>query len=163
MLIVGVTAGGGDLLQPLKGLADRTESQRRELAFKPVKGIEGLQAELRAATAQSQPVMLDFYADWCVSCKELERYTFSDPAVQAALADVVLLRSDVTANDARDQTLLKALGLFGPPAILFFGPDGRERPEYRVVGYVEADFFEAHVRNAVSGSGRIVSKTAVGL
>jgi thiol:disulfide interchange protein DsbD len=107
--------------------------------------------------------MLDFYADWCVSCKELERYTFSDSVVQATLADVVLLRTDVTADDARDQALLKALGLFGPPAILFFGPDGRERPEYRVVGYVEADFFEAHVRKAVSSGGRTVAKTAVGL
>jgi thiol:disulfide interchange protein DsbD len=163
LLIVGVSGGGGDLFQPLKGLANRAETERRGLPFKPVKGIEGLQAELRAATAQAKPVMLDFYADWCVSCKELERYTFSDPAVQAALADVVLLRTDVTANDAQDQALLKSLGLFGPPAILFFGPDGRERPQYRVVGYVEADVFEAHIRKAVPGGGRTVTKTAVRL
>jgi thiol:disulfide interchange protein DsbD len=163
LLIVGVTGGSGDLFQPLKGLGGRAETERRGLPFKPVKGMDGLQAELRVAAVQSKPVMLDFYADWCVSCKELERYTFSDPAVQAALADVVLLRTDVTANDAQDQALLKVLGLFGPPAILFFGPDGRERPEFRVVGYVEADVFEVHVRKAVSGGDRSVAKSAVGL
>ena len=78
--------------------------------------------------------MFDFYADWCVSCKEMERFTFSDPAVQATLADVLLLQTDVTANDALDQALLNEFGLFGPPAILFFGPDGRERRELRVIG-----------------------------
>ena len=69
-------------------------------------------------------VMFDYYADWCVSCKEMERFTFTDPAVQAALANVLLLQTDVTGNDTRDRALLDEFGLFGPPAIQFFGPDG---------------------------------------
>jgi thiol:disulfide interchange protein DsbD len=95
--------------------------------------------------------MLDYYADWCVSCKEMERYTFSDASVQAALAGTLLLQADVTANDAEDQELLKRFKLFGPPAILFFGPDGRERPNYRVVGYMKAQHFLAVVEKATSG------------
>ena len=97
--------------------------------------------------------MLDFYADWCVSCKELERYTFSDPGVQAILANVVLLQSDVTANDLEDQALLNTLGLFGPPAILFFGPDGRERRQFRVVGFMDALEFGGHASKAIGGYG----------
>ena len=105
------------------------------------------------AAAQGKPVMLDFYADWCVSCKELERYTFSDPGVQAALANVVILQTDVTANDAEDQALLRAFGLFGPPAILFFGEDGKERPRFRIVGFVNAQDFRAHATKAVARGG----------
>ena len=90
--------------------------------------------------------MLDFYADWCVTCKELERDTFSDPEVRTLLRDTVLLQSDVTANDTEDQTLLTELGLFGPPAILFFGPDGDERRPYRVIGFMDAESFSRHLR-----------------
>lgn len=94
--------------------------------------------------------MLDFYADWCVTCKELEKYTFSDAQVQAVLAGTVLLRTDVTANDERDQALLRQLGLFGPPAVLFFGADGKERSAYRMVGYMDAELFLEHARGALS-------------
>ena len=89
--------------------------------------------------------MLDFYADWCISCKEMEKYTFSDPAVQAALSDYVLLQTDVTANDKEDQALLARYGLFGPPAILFFGPDGRENTPFRVVGFMNAEDFAGQI------------------
>ena len=85
--------------------------------------------------------MLDFYADWCVSCKEMEKYTFSEPAVRAALAKAVLLRADVTANDAEDQALLRHFGIFGPPTIAFYGTDGAERRNFRVVGYMKAKEF----------------------
>ena len=113
-------------------------------------GTGGFCANVAAASAQGRPVMLDFYADWCISCKEMEKFTFSDPAVQQALSGVVLLRADVTANDAQDQALLKQLGLIGPPAILFFAPDGKERAEYRLIGFLNAEKFLAHVRRVVS-------------
>ena len=152
LVMVGVAGGGGDLFRPLKGIALATTGERDDhaLAFRPVKGIDGLTAELDPAATRGQVVMFDYYADWCVSCKEMERFTFSDPAVQAALSDVLLLQTDVTANDARDQALLAEFGLFGPPAILFFGPDGRERRELRVVGFMKAADFLRVVERATS-------------
>jgi len=155
LIIVGAAGGANDVFRPLKGLSfiSGNPSAERKLTFKPVKGLEGLNAELRLAAAEGKPVMLDYYADWCVSCKELERYTFSDPDVQAALFNVVLLQTDVTANDAEDQALLRAFNLFGPPAILFFGTDGKERPQFRVVGFINAHDFRVHATEAVS-SGR---------
>jgi thiol:disulfide interchange protein DsbD len=93
--------------------------------------------------------MLDFYADWCVSCKEMEHQTFNDPAVHKALEQVVLLQADVTANDAEDKALLKHFGIFGPPSIMFFGPDGEERRAFRVVGYLDPQEFTAHVAQAL--------------
>ena len=150
LLMVGAATGGGDLLRPLGGLALVGSGERQGLVFKRVKGPEALRYELRAAAARGQAVMLDYYADWCVSCKEMERETFSDPAVQAALSGTVLLQTDVTANDELDQALLRQFGLYGPPAILFFGPDGVERPQYRVVGFVESDDFRELVEKAIA-------------
>ncbi len=151
LLMVGVAGGGGDLFRPLKGVALVSgEGAERELAFRRVKGIDGLSAALGPAAARGQVVMFDYYADWCVSCKEMERFTFSDPAVRAALANVLLLQTDVTANDALDRALLAEFGLFGPPAIQFFGPDGRERRELRVVGYMDADDFRRVVERATA-------------
>ena len=96
--------------------------------------------------------MLDFYADWCASCKEMERYTFPDPGVRAELDRAVLLQADVTANDAEDQALLKQLGILGPPSIVFFDASGRERPELRVVGFKPAAEFRTHLARAFGGS-----------
>ena len=93
--------------------------------------------------------MLDFYADWCVSCKEMEKYTFPTPEVRAALANTVWLQADVTANDATDQALLKHFGIFGPPTIAFYGTDGVERRNFRVVGYMKAAEFAPLVTNAL--------------
>jgi thiol:disulfide interchange protein DsbD len=87
--------------------------------------------------------MLDFYADWCVSCKEMEKLTFVDPAVKARLAGTVLLQVDVTANDADDKAMLKRFGLFGPPGIILFGRNGQEIPDSRVIGYQNAAKFAA--------------------
>ncbi|HMV17903.1 MAG TPA: thioredoxin family protein, partial [Rhodocyclaceae bacterium] len=88
-----------------------------------------------------RPVMLDFYADWCVSCKEMERFTFADPAVARRLAGVLLLQADVTANSEDDKALLKRFDLFGPPGILFFDAHGAERRAQRVIGFQAADAF----------------------
>ena len=154
LVMVGVAGGRGDLLRPLKGIGLVAGGEaERELAFKRVKGVDGLNAELHPAAARGQVVMLDYYADWCVSCKEMERFTFSDPAVRTALSGVLLLQTDVTANDALDEALLAEFGLFGPPAILFFGPDGRELPELRVVGFMNAGEFRRIVERAVSPVG----------
>jgi thioredoxin:protein disulfide reductase len=144
LVLIGVAAGGGGLLTPLKGLfggagGSGPATAVHALPFKRIKGVQGLEQAL--AAANGRPVMLDFYADWCVSCKEMEEYTFSDPAVQKALSNFVLLQADVTANDAADQALLKRFGLFGPPGIIFFGGNGREERNLRVVGYMPAGDF----------------------
>jgi len=149
LLMIGVASGGKDALQPLGTLfsASNTASgtQQKELEFKKVKGIEGLEAELQKAQAQGKVAMLDFYADWCVSCKEMERYTFSNANVRQSLQDVVLLQADVTDNDAFDKALLKKYGLVGPPSILFFDKHGNESRMFRLVGFLDADKFIAHI------------------
>jgi thiol:disulfide interchange protein DsbD len=104
------------------------------------------------ASAAGRSVLVDFSADWCTSCKEMERYTFTDPTVQAALSRTVLLRANVTQNDADDQALLHHFGIFGPPTIAFYGTDGRERAAYRVVGYMNAEAFVARTRAALNAS-----------
>jgi thiol:disulfide interchange protein DsbD len=93
---------------------------------------------------------VDFYADWCVACKEMEKYTFTDATVQAALANVVLLQADVTANDEQDKALLARFEIFGPPTIAFFGADGIERKNFRLVGFAPAEQFQQHVLSAFS-------------
>lgn len=150
VLMVGAATGGRYLLQPLQGLTTQgtnSSASQHALAFKPVKGLQQLRQEIALASSEDRPVMLDFYADWCVACKEMEKYTFSDPAVQSALSDMVLLQADVTPYDAQDRDLLKELNLIGPPAILFFGPDGIERGNYRLVGFSKAEDFLAHVQD----------------
>ena len=138
LLGVGAATGARDPLDPLAGL---TGEHRTALAFQRVKTVDDLSQVLAAAGREGRPVMLDFYADWCVSCKEMERDTFSDPAVQAALADAVLVQADVTVYDDADRALLERFGLFGPPAILFFSADGRELRNLRVIGFMDARDF----------------------
>jgi thiol:disulfide interchange protein DsbD len=92
--------------------------------------------------------MLDFYADWCVSCKEFDKYVFSDPQVIATLANTVSLQADVTANDEADQALLKRFGLIGPPGIILYDRSGSELSEYRIVGYKDASTFNDHLQRA---------------
>ena len=130
--IVGAASGGTDPLQPLARLASGPGDRAASVRFAPVRNLEELDAALRSA---GRPVMLDFYADWCVSCKEMERFTFTDPAVQARLAGALLLQADVTRNDADDKALLKRFNLFGPPGTIFFDASGREVPGARVVGF----------------------------
>ena len=138
LLGVGAATGARDPLDPLAGL---TGEHRTALAFQRVKTVDDLSQVLAAAGREGRPVMLDFYADWCVSCKEMERDTFSDPAVQAALAGAVLVQADVTVYDDADRALLERFGLFGPPAILFFSADGRELRSLRVIGFMDARDF----------------------
>ncbi len=156
LLLIGAAGGGRDPLAPLAHLniasAGTLEGgQPAHLQFQTVKTVADLEREVKAAAANGQPVMLDFYADWCVSCKEFEKYTFSDADVIGALAGTKLLQADVTANDDADQALLKSLGLIGPPSLLFWGPDGEERRNYRIVGFMKAEPFAAHVRRAIGG------------
>ena len=115
------------------------------LTFIPIENINALNHAL--AQAQGKPVMLDLYADWCVACKEFEKYTFSDPQVQNALKDTVLLQANVTANNEQDKALLKQLKVLGLPTILFFNEQGEEQPAQRVTGYMDAAAFSAHLRN----------------
>ncbi|MET0352312.1 MAG: protein-disulfide reductase DsbD [Rhizobacter sp.] len=132
---VGALSGGRDTFQPLAHLASRGGAPAAEAegpAFRRVSTVAELDQAIAAA---GRPVMLDFYADWCVSCKEYERFVFTDDQVRQRMDGFTLLQVDVTANNAHDKTLLKRFGLFGPPGIVFFGADGRENTAARVVGY----------------------------
>lgn len=137
--LVGAMAGSRDPLQPLAGLRGGS-AHPAELPFRTIKSLADLDREVAAAKAAGKPVMLDFYADWCVSCKEMEKYTFPEPAVHRALSGFVLLKADVTANDDTDQALMKKLGIIGPPATLYF-TGGAEHRELRLFGFEDADKF----------------------
>ncbi|MEP7057261.1 MAG: protein-disulfide reductase DsbD [Caldimonas sp.] len=137
-LLVGALSGSHDLLRPLSGIGGAAMQASSELPFRSIKTVADLDA--RIASASGRFVMLDFWAEWCVSCKEMDRFTFGDSRVQARLKNTLLLRADVTANNADDRALLRRFGLFGPPGIIFFDPRGKEVP-YRVIGYESADKF----------------------
>ena len=122
-----------------------TAQTQTHLNFTQIKTVDELNQAL--VEAKGKPVMLDLYADWCVACKEFEKYTFSDPQVQKALADTVLLQANVTANDAQDVALLKHLNVLGLPTILFFDGQGQEHPQARVSGFMDAETFSAHLRD----------------
>jgi thioredoxin:protein disulfide reductase len=145
-LLAGVLLGGSNPLKPIPQLA----GEQKHLEFKRIKSLADLEREVAAAKASGKSVMLDFYADWCVSCKEMEHNTFTESDVQGALVKTVLLQADVTANDDQDQELLKHFGIFGPPTIAFYGADGEERRNFRVVGFMKAAEFAAVVRQAVA-------------
>ena len=148
-LLLGALGGSRDLLQPLSvfqgGPAGAAET-KPHLAFKQVKNVAELDAAV--AAANGKPVMLDFYADWCVSCKEMERFTFADAKVLERLKDVVLLQADVTGNTPDDKALLARFKLFGPPGIIFFDANGQE-VAYRVVGFEKAEQFLASIDKAL--------------
>ena len=151
LMVVGAAAGGKDTIQPLRGLAvgGAGGGGAEHVAFKRVKTVADLDRELAAAASAGKPVMLDFYADWCVSCKEMERYTFSDATVIQEMGRFVLLQADVTANDAADQALMQGrFGIPGPPAMLFFDTAGNELRNFRLVGFKPAAEFAEHLRRA---------------
>lgn len=154
LLIVGASIGGGSMMQPLKGLqgtGDRSDiTIGHELDFKQIKGLTGLQQALETAKANKQPLMLDLYADWCASCKEMEAFTFTDSKVQTTLSTFMLIQADVTDNDEDDEALLKTLGVFGPPAIIFYDTSGKEIQGARVVGYMDAEDFETRLNQILT-------------
>jgi len=140
-MLIGALSNAKSPLQPLSGLiaAKETAQQHSALNFNRIKSIAELENLLKSA--QGKPIMLDFYADWCVSCKELEQFTFSDPRVQAALKDTLLLQADVTENTAEDKALLEKFNLFGPPGIIFFDKSAQPQSNLKIVGYKNADDF----------------------
>ena len=149
--VVGAAAGGDYWLRPLSGLTTATGAGPAEehKAFHRIKSLGDLERAIETASAENRPVMLDFYADWCVECIRMERNTFPEPQVQAEFERFDLLQADVTANDDLDQELMKAFGIIGPPAILFFDSDGREMKAYRLVGYFEGEEFAAHLQKVL--------------
>jgi thiol:disulfide interchange protein DsbD len=141
--VVGALSGSDNPLQPLGHFArgpGAAPAATQATSFRRIRTVAELEAALKVA---DRPVMLDFYADWCVSCKEMEHLTFSDPAVQPRMANALLLQADVTDNSAEAKALLRRFGLFGPPGVLFFDKQGREQADARVVGFVPAQGFVA--------------------
>jgi thiol:disulfide interchange protein DsbD len=147
--VVGALSGSRDVLQPLSGLrgAAAGEPAGPGVAFQRIGNIAELDAAI--AAAKGKVVMLDFYADWCVSCKEMERYTFTDPVVRSRMAAMVKVQADVTSGNADHQALLKRFRLFGPPGIVFFDPAGSEIQGLRVIGFMSADKFTAVLDQAL--------------
>jgi thiol:disulfide interchange protein DsbD len=152
--VTGALSGGADAVQPLAHLASANRAAAGSgggteahagVAFRRVKTVAELDAAVKAA---GKPVMLDFYADWCVSCKEYERFTFRDTKVREKLDNMLLLQVDVTANTADDKALLKRFGLFGPPGIVFFDAAGQEKEQHRVIGYEPSDQFLQSLQEA---------------
>ncbi|MDO8464783.1 MAG: protein-disulfide reductase DsbD [Gallionella sp.] len=137
--LIGALSGARDILRPLGTIGKAEAPLPATLQFSRVRDIEDI--DRRIAQAHGQTVMLDFYADWCISCKEMERFTFANAAVQGKLKPVLLLQADVTANSESDQAMLKRYGLYGPPAILFFDVNGKELGDFRVTGYQDAEHF----------------------
>ena len=144
LLVTGAALGGTDPLSPVPAWA----AVRHPLAFSTIHSVADLDRQVARASRAGHPLMIDFTADWCTSCKEMEATTFVDPTVRKALSGAVLLRADVTADDADDKALLKRLGIIGPPTIAFYGRDGQERSRYRVVGYMKGADFAAAARAA---------------
>ncbi len=145
--MLGFALGGDDWTRPLHGVAfsentvSHSNNQVPEIRhFERIKTVADLQSRL----GQGEPVVFDFYADWCIECKRMEKYVFPEPEVQQALQNAVMLQADVTANDKEDQALLKEFGLIGPPAILFFAANGEEQRAGRVIGYLDAEDFSKH-------------------
>lgn len=145
LLLLGAARGADDPLHPL------TQTVAADaLPFHSISTLADLRREVQAAAAAHQAVMLDIDADWCTSCKEMQRYTFTDPAVKSALQPVRLLRANVTANSADDQALLHEFQIYGPPTIAFYDSGGHEQQRYRVVGFMPAARFAALLHQALA-------------
>lgn len=147
-LLFGAARGASDLWHPLQ----RSAATVQTLPFHLIGTVADLRREVQAAAAAHQAVMLDIDADWCTSCKEMQRYTFTDPEVRQALQSVRLLRANVTANSSEDQALLHEFQIYGPPTIAFYDPEGHEQQRFRVVGYMKAANFAALLRQALATS-----------
>lgn len=155
LMLVGVAAGTQSAIHPLEGFSDNratgvesSRNGRSHVPFAGIKGMDELEQKLAEAKEHGQAIMLDFYADWCISCIEMEETTFADKTVVTALSNTMALQADVTRNDTVDQALLKHFGIIGPPAILFFDENGVELKSFRVVGYSDAGTFSRHLSSA---------------
>jgi len=144
--LIGALSGARDILRPLSGMGSAQAGTSPTLPFIRIKNVTDLNA--RIAQAGEKTVMLDFYADWCVSCKEMERDTFSDSRVQSKLKEAIVLQADVTANNDEDKVLLARYQIYGPPAILFYDRQGREQADFRVTGYQDAAQFLISLQSA---------------
>ncbi len=147
LFLVGVAADGKDTLQPLRGLSagGGTGGVPSHLQFRKVKSVADLERELALAKAAGKPVMLDFYADWCIYCKQMERNVFSRPDVVAAMSNFVLLQADVTEQDEKDMALMEKIGIPAPPAMIFWGTNGDEMKHLRLMGYMGVGEFKNHI------------------
>jgi thiol:disulfide interchange protein DsbD len=148
LMLIGATLGGENPLRPIPQSmfsGGGTMAAPEQLEFRAVETLAELESALSEARSARQPVMIDFTAEWCVSCKEMEEYTFPDPGVVAALEPFLLLRADVTANNDDDQALLDYFNSYGPPTIAFFDAGGGVQNPYKLVGYVPAEKFAEHV------------------
>jgi len=150
--VVGAASGGDDWTRPLDSLRTMTASAPAEAhpEFERVKSLADLDRALVQAASGGRGAMFDFYADWCIECKRMERNTFPEPAVRTLLDGMLLLQADVTANDDTDRELMQAFGVIGPPAILFFDRQGREMKDFRLVGYFEPEEFSTHLRQVLA-------------
>ena len=146
LLVVGAATGGHSILRPLGHIAMAGGERSEGLVFHAATDLRDLRAKIAEASQSERPTMVDFYADWCISCKEMEAFTFTDERVQAGLSGARLLRVDVTEDNAVNKELLKHFGLFGPPALLFFSPAGDEIRAARIVGFVPPGQFAEHIR-----------------
>ena len=149
IMICGSATGGGTLLQPLKAFHGRYAGEPVE-AFTYVEDTTALDQALAAANRAGKPVLVNFYADWCAICNDLEKYTFADSNVQQLLSRLVLLKVDVTQNNADDKSLLQRFNLFGPPALLFFDREIKELEPYRVVGFIDPASFSLHLQEVIA-------------
>lgn len=144
LMLVGAASGGESALQPLTHLRSAsatTVPSPSKVAYVQAKSAEDVDKLLAQASSRGQWTLIDFYADWCVSCHVIEREVFGDPVVAARLSRMQVVRPDVTSNDATDQALLKRWSVMGPPTMLLVGPDGVERRELRTVGEIDARAF----------------------
>ncbi|MDX1454826.1 MAG: protein-disulfide reductase DsbD [Gammaproteobacteria bacterium] len=150
LMVIGLATGRASFFTPLKNLTGGGSAavQEEHLPFQRIKSIEDLDAAVAKAAKMNKPVMIDFYADWCISCKEMEAFTFTDEKVRRALGDFVLLQADVTANDEVDQALMQRFDLIGPPGIFFFDRSGEWLPQLNVIGYMDAEEFSIVVTEA---------------
>jgi thiol:disulfide interchange protein DsbD len=145
--IVGAMSGGNDWTRPLKQLGSAAAARGPEHgAFQRVKSLQDVKAAVARAARAGKPVMLDFYADWCVECLRMQRNTFPQQKVRSLMARFKLLQADVTGNDAVDRQLLAEYGIIGPPAILFFDRHGKELRSYRLIGYAGPRAFSEHLQ-----------------
>jgi thiol:disulfide interchange protein DsbD len=157
-MLFGSLTGATDIFNPLEKISTGQQYVSRQgemphgLEFREIKGLPALESALQESAAKGKPAFVDFYADWCVECVRMENTTFKSPLVARAMEGYTLLRLDVTANDDADKEALKKFNLYGPPAMMFFGADGREITNMRVIGYQDEDEFRATL-DKVRGTG----------